>query len=106
MAEIESEFDHKLLNLVAPEDREVFRATMQKQFEQGGRGETEYRLLRKNADPLWVLDKSRVYIEADGQEYIYHAIRDNARSKAIEHQLKTSAQRNQAIIGQTGGIIL
>ena len=98
-------FDSKLLNMVAAEDRDSFSSAMQKHLITGGRGETEYRLLRKNADPIWVLDKFRVYVEEDGKAYFYHAIRDNARSKSIEHQLKTTIERNQIIIDQSGGIV-
>ncbi len=103
--EIRQVFDNKLLNMVTPEDRDMFACAMQEHLKQGGRTETEYRLLRKNGDPLWVLDKSRVYIESDGQEYFYHAIRDNSRGKAIHHQLQTTTERNQIIIDQSGGIV-
>ena len=88
--EIQRDFGGKLLNLLVPQDRESFAEAMQEHLMQGGRTENEFRILRKNNDPLWVLSKSRVYIEADGQEYFYHAIRDNARGKAVEHELKST----------------
>lgn len=103
--EIEAEFDNKLVNLVAPMDRDAFVNAMREHIKQGGRTESEFRLLRKDKPPLWVLSKSRVYQEADGQEYIYHAIRDNARGKAVEHELKNTIERNQIIVDQSGGIV-
>ena len=103
--EIKQIFDNKLLNMVSPKDRETFANAVQEHLKQGGRTEYEFRILRKNDEPLWVLVKSRVYIEADGQEYFYHAIRDNARVKSVEHELKTAIERNQIIVDQSGGIV-
>lgn len=103
--EIETEFDSKLVNLVAPTDRDTFIRTMQEHIKQGGRTETEFRLLRKDLPPLWVLSKSRVYQEQDGQEFVYLAIRDNARGKAVEQELKNTIERNQIIVDQSGGIV-
>ena len=103
--DIARQFDSKLLHLVDIRDRADFADAVQAHLKQGGRAEYEFRILRKNNDPLWVLVKSRVYIEADGQEYFYHAIRDNARGKAIERELKTTIERNQIIVDQSGGIV-
>ena len=103
--EICRQFDNKLLNLVDPRDRDAFAAAMQEHLKEGGRTETEFRVLCKDGTSLWVLSKSRVYIEADGQEYVYLAIRDNTRGKAVERELKTSIERNQIIVDQSGGIV-
>ena len=99
------EFDRKLLRMILPEDRDAFLQSMQDHANQGGRVESQFRILRKNNPPLWVLSKSRVYIETDDQEYVYFAIRDNAHTKAVEHHLKTTVERNQIIVDQSGGIV-
>lgn len=103
--EIAGEFGGKLVNLVAPEDRDAFANAMREHIKAGGRTETEFRLLRKGKPPLWVLSKSRVYQEPNGQEFVYHAIRDNARGKAVEQELKNTIERNQIIVDQSGGIV-
>ena len=103
--ELDLEFDGKLLNLVDPKDREGFTAAMQEQREKGGRAESEFRLLRKDNTPLWVLSKSRVYIEPDGQEYFYLALHDNTRAKEIEQKLNDALERNQIIVDQSGNIV-
>jgi len=103
--EIRQKFGGKLLNMVDPRDRDEFAEAVREHLAKGGRAENEFRILRKDNEPLWVLSKSRVYIEVDGQEYLYYAIRDNARVKAVEHELKTTIERNQIIVDQSGGIV-
>ena len=50
------------------------------------------------------LAKSRIYVEEDGQEYIYFAIRDNSQSKATQQKMEATIARNQIIIDQSGSI--
>jgi len=103
--EIRQEFGGRYLDLVFPEDRPAFFQAIQKIRDIGGKTENEYRLMRKDGTTLWVLDKSRIYVEADGAVYIYRAVRDNSVSRAAFHQLQASNERNRVIIDQSGGII-
>lgn len=103
--EIERLFHNSLLEMVLPEDRKAFSEAMDIHLKMGGKTETEYRLQRKNAPPVWVLDKSRVYIEDDKQEYFYHAIRDNSRGKETQNRLESAIERSQLVIDQTEGIV-
>ncbi len=102
--EIETLFDGKLKNLIYSADYDAYAQSLGRRSADG-RSEHHIRLLRKNKSPLWVLDRSRAYLEADGQEYFYHVIRDDSRNKALEEQLRTSMERNQLIIDQSGGIV-
>lgn len=103
--EITEQFDGKLLRLILPEDRAPFLSAMQEHLAKGGPVETEFRLLRKDAKPVWVLSKSRLYLEDNGQEYFYFAIRDNSQSKAVHQQLLSDIERNQILIDQSGSIV-
>jgi len=103
--ELQNRFAMRYTDLILPDDRPAFLEAMQTLMDSGGKTETEYRLVRKDGSTLWVLTKSRAYVEADGREYIYHAIRDNSLSKATYHQLQTTIERNQVIIDQSGAII-
>lgn len=102
--EIDRLFHGSLLELVVPEDRKAFSEAMDIHLKMGGKTETEYRLQRKNGGPVWVLDKSRVFIDADEQEYFYHAIRDNSRGKETQLRLQASLEHNQLIIDQIEGV--
>ncbi len=103
--EIAQQFDSSLLNLVFPEDRAAFLNAMSNQLHTGGAVDTQFRLLRKDASPLWVLDRSRLYLERDGREYIYHAIRDNSQLHETIDRLQKEAERHQLLTRQSEGII-
>lgn len=104
-AEIYEEFDNKLINLVFPEDCSILFRAMEEAAQTGQKTEMEFRLLRKERAPVWVLAKSRSHVEANGQEYFYFAIRDNSKSKLMYQKLLSDIQRNQTLIDQSGSII-
>ncbi len=103
--EIDQFFRSGLLELVHPADRTAFSDAMQQHMQNGGRTDTEFRLLRKNAEPIWVLAKSRIYTEADGQEYIYFAIRDNTQIRQTINRLQAESERHNLLANQSEGII-
>ena len=103
--EIQSIFGGRYTELIFPDDRAALSDAIQSVLHTSGMTENEYRLVRKDGTTLWVLDKSRAYVEADGQLYVYHAVRDNSLSKATYHKLKATIERNQVIIDQSGGIV-
>ena len=98
-------FGGKFMNLIAEVDRETVVKQLHEGLYRGGHAETEFRIIRKNGPPLWVLAKSRAFVERDGQEYIYLAIRDISRAKEAERELDESVQRNQAVVDMIGGIV-
>ncbi len=103
--EIEQEFASSLLNLIFPDDRPDFLAELSRRLESGGQGDVQFRLLRKQQDPVWVLARSRLYREEDGNEYVYHAIRDNTKLHETIRQLRAEAERHQMLSDQSEGII-
>ena len=103
--EIAQQFDSSLLNLIFPEDRPAFLTAMSNHLHTGGTADTQFRLLRKDAPALWVLDRSRLYQETDGEEYIYHAIRDNSQLHESIDRLQREAERHQLLTHQSEGII-
>jgi len=103
--EIAEQFGGRLLELVHPEDREVFAAASDQLLASGGRADAEYRLMRKNAVPMWILDRRRVYTETDGQEYVYHAIRDNTQLHETIEQLRKEVRRHALLTSQSEGVI-
>ncbi len=99
--ELHTQFRDSLLQLVVPEDRDEFLRALTP----GGRADTEYRILRKNNDPIWVLDRSRTFLEADGQEYVYHAIRDNTQIRRTINHLQAEVTRHALLTQQSEGVI-
>jgi len=102
---LKKEFDHQLMRLIVPEDHARVKEALEEAGRSGEKVELEFRMLRKNDTPVWVLAKCRLYVEADGQENYYFAIRDNSQSKAIHDQLVMDIERNQILIDQSGSIV-
>ncbi len=100
--EIHREFADSYLALVLPCDRAALSESMQELVRSGGKAETEHRLMRKDGTTIYVLAKSRIYMEPDGREYIYHAIRDNSYAKALHQQMLADAEHNRIVIDQSG----
>jgi len=103
--EIQDRFGSSLLNLIFPEDRSTFLSAMNDHLQAGGRTDIQFRLLRKDASPLWVLARSRLYLETDGMEYLYLAIRDNSQLRETIDRLQAEAARHQALTEQSEGVI-
>jgi len=103
--EIDTLFQCQLMNLVLLEDRPVLENMIKETILTGAKVEGEFRLLCKNADPVWTLAKMRLYAEEDGSESLYFAIRDNRQSREEKIQLLTDIERNQILIDQTGSIV-
>ena len=103
--EIDREFGGKLLRMIHPDDLDSVVRQGRDHMKTAGRKDYEYRLLRKNAPAVWVLDKTRGYMEKDGQEYLYHVIEENTRNRAVRQQLEETAERYQTAIAQIDGIL-
>ena len=103
--EVAQLFDGKLLNLGFPADRESVSAAMRDLMQKGGRADYEYRMLQKNGEPIWVLDRCRAYTEPDGEEFVYHAIRDNTQLRQTINALQANADRHELLTRQSEGVV-
>ena len=69
------------------------------------RQELQFRLLRKNAEPIWVLDKGRYLQDEWGRQYFCCILVDISESKRIAEEFRLSLQRYEIIMNQTQDII-
>lgn len=104
-AELEQRFQNRLTGLILPEDRAEVRRRTREQLTLGSGVELEYRLVRKDGQVIWVLEKSRMVTEADGVEYLYCVLVDISRTKKAQEELRLSLERHQIILAQTNDII-
>ena len=103
--EIKSEFGGGLIQLVHPEDRELVRQGFRDQLRQGTEVKLEFRLLRKDGAVRWVLDKSRLLVDDQGQEYLYCAITDITNFKDTNEGLLEQLERYEIILAQTENVL-
>lgn len=103
--ELEEKFNNHFIELVHPMDRKALATDVMRQMNQGNIIEAEYRLISRNGNIIWVLDRSKVVTEEDGQEYLYCSLTDISSSKRVQEELRLSLEKHQIIMDQTNDII-
>ncbi len=99
--EIRTVYNNQLIELVYPEDREMLRREFDEQLSQGTKVELEHRVLCKDGQVVWVLNKSQLVIEEDGQEYLYCVLINITSSKKAYDELNKKMDRYEIILSQT-----
>ena len=103
--EIRSELHNSFRALIDPRDFENTLAEVREQLRHGCDKELQFRLLRKNAEPIWVLDKGRYLQDEWGRQYFCCILVDISESKRIAEEFRLSLQRYEIIMNQTQDII-
>ena len=68
--EIRTELHNSFRALIDPRDYENTLVEVREQLRHGCDKELQFRLLRKNAEPIWVLDKGRYLQDEWGRQYL------------------------------------
>ena len=103
-AELQDQFQNRLMNLVIPEDRQPLRQNMREQLSRSRSIQLEFRLLRKDGQPVWVLSKGYLIQSPEG-EFLSCIMVDITQTKRELDRLRLSLERYQIITAQTDDII-
>lgn len=103
--EIRTRFNNQLIELVPPEDREMLRQAFREQLSRGTSASLEYRIQHKDGRILWVLVKSHLVVDWDGQEYLYCSLTDISSTKQSLDALQHKLQRYEIILAQTENVL-
>lgn len=103
--ELQTQFDNQLMRLILPEDREVMRRAFREQLSKGAVVETEFRVRHKKGHILWVLDKARLQLGPDGQEYLNSFLTDISHTKKAHDELRDKLNRYEIILAQTENVL-
>ncbi len=103
--ELKSQFQNHMANLIHPYDRERVFASMEEQLNTNGEFVVEFRVLHKSGNYIWVLNKGTLFVEQDGQEYLYCQLLDNTKNKEMEEKLQETLERQEIILSQTENVI-
>jgi len=98
-------FGGNLLPMVVQEDHSVLLDALREGRQTGAMQNLDFRLLKKDGSTVWVQDRSRVYIDEDEQEYVYHVLNDNSRDQAACLALKKDLERDQLIFQQMDSLV-
>ncbi len=102
--EIWDKFSSSLLALAFPEDRKLLEEKLQQQST-ASRTEFDFRLQRKNQDPIWVLCKLRMQTDSDGTGLFYMSLTDITRLKLDQQRLETTLARNEVLLNQSSSVV-
>ncbi len=103
--ELAQTFENRFMQLIHPDDRQNVLRQFRRQISVQNMFEMEYRVVTKDAQVLWVLDKSRLFTGNDGIEYINCILIDITQTKREQEQLRLTMERHQIIMDQTNDII-
>lgn len=103
--EIQTLFQNQFLNMIYPSDRINMLRTVAEQLEKGPDIELEYRVLHKNGQPVWILDKGRLMENGEGGQCFYCLLVEINDRKREQEELRLSLERHQVIMDQATDII-
>nr|MBQ8244191.1 diguanylate cyclase [Oscillospiraceae bacterium] len=105
LEELRQQLDSRLIRLVYPQDRELVRAQFREQLSRGTSVALEHRVQRRDGSVLWVLHRSRLVVEEDGQENLYCFLTDITDSKRENDILTERLRRYEIILAQTENVL-
>lgn len=103
--EIKTLYHNHFIEMVYPSDRKILLASVRNQLEKGRDTELEYRVLCKNGQPVWILDKCRLLDDGNGGENFYCLLIEITERKMEQEALRLSLERHQVIVDQATDII-
>lgn len=99
--ELNSRFHNRFMEII----RANVLKSLRRQLGEGNSFELEYRVLTKEGQPLWVLEKSQLTVGVDGSEYLNCVLIDITKTKQEQEALRLSIECHQIIMDQTNDII-
>lgn len=104
-AEIEQLFKNKYIEMINPTDKKRAVKNVRKLLNSENFFEIEYRAQTKDGRTVWILDKSQLFVGADGNEYINSILTDITTTKQEQEELRLSVERYQILMEQSNDII-
>lgn len=103
--EISEQFDNHMFDLILPEDRINVHRQLASQLSFGNVVDLEYRLQHKSGQPVWVHEKSRLFVDEEGAEHLFCFLFDVNQFKLTENTLRHDLDRYRLIHEQSDEII-
>ena len=104
-SELETVFHNRLADLILPEDREFVCNQYRQQFQHSTYAQFEHRVVHKSGRILWVLNKSLLTTDSNGQESLFCYLTDITHTKAEVDELHRKLNRYEIILAQTENVL-
>ncbi|MSC84448.1 diguanylate cyclase [Eubacterium sp. am_0171] len=102
--EIKEKFHDRYIEMIHPKDQPAVHRHYREQLSEGRAQTLEYRILTREGAALWVLEKCRLIVGADGIEYVNCILTDISGIKKVQEQMALSMERYRIIMNQTNDI--
>jgi PAS domain S-box-containing protein len=94
-----------LTQLVHPDDRQRFDDDLAQALREGGRYESEYRLVHRHRHTVWVLSRGGVVRDAEGQpQWLDGFLMDISERKTAEQALRDGEEQFRSLIDNLPGV--
>ena len=103
--DIHSRFGDRLIELVHPEDRDMVHSAIREQLNLGDNVQLEFRVIHKDGRVIWVMNRSRRTMGADGVEYLYSNLTDITAARQTQELLEKRMERYEIILAQTENVL-
>lgn len=103
--ELNTVYNNKFINTLYEGDRARIQFEISDQIKTGNLLELEYRIVKKNGEIRWILDKSQRVTDETGNAYFYCILIDITSSKKAQEKLKQNDERFRIILEQSDNII-
>ena len=103
--EMEALFQNRLTGLILPQDQQDMYAAVRRQLKESAAAEVRFRVRRKDGSIIWVLDRCRMRIGPDGQEYLHCFLTDISATMAEVDALQQKLDRYEIILSQTENVL-
>ncbi len=105
LEEIRQRFGGQLSQLLPPEERNMVREEFNRQLRSGTTVRLEHRVIARDGSTKWVTNKSRLFLAADGTEYLYSFLTDITATREKYAALQEKNQLYRGILAQTQTIL-
>lgn len=103
--EIEAIYHNSFIEMIYPPDRRRVLDELESQLQNKSSGELEYRIINKDGEIVWVLDKFHLICDESGKEYINCVLVDMTNSHHDREELRIANERYKIIFDQTNDIV-
>ncbi len=104
--DIKNVFGGSFIELVIPEDRDEYRASLESALRSGERIRIEYRIRCRDGSVIWVMERCCLRLDENGRELFYGGLYNNSGSHRDQSRLDEDLERHRLIIDQSDDIIL
>lgn len=101
-------FDNDISNIIHPDDVKPLKVQLYTDLHDdtlNSSSSYSYRIVHKNGDQVWVMDRRRLLKESSGKQWFYITLMDITELKTIQEKLRISQKRYEMIIEQTESVV-